>query len=117
MKRFVLYGLLGGMLPMAACTGTSNAPATTASDIAATEAALTAADQTALAYTTLPPCPTAAPVCAAPATKAKIKADAQTAYTAVMAVRQATAAGEPAALAAAQAALTLYLADIPKPAN
>ena len=90
-------------------TPTPTATVTAANDVGSAELALTAADKLALDYTSLPACPTAAPVCADPATKTKIKSLAQTAFNAVMAAR-----ANPAMLAAALTAINDLTAATPK---
>ena len=98
-----------GVVACSTITTTSVSPA----QIAALETALTVADQLALQYTSLPACPTAAPVCAQPALKTQIKADAQAAFNAVQNLKTVSAAGLPAAYALAETALTTYQAIIP----
>jgi hypothetical protein len=84
---------------------------TVATSVAAVEVALTAADQAALQYVVLPLCTgTNGPLCSSAAISAKIKADAQTAYNAVMAARNNESS---ATLAAASAAIAVLTADVP----
>lgn len=92
----------GALCLLAACTS-----AGVGADIAAAEQSLTAIEQAALIYTSLPRCPAAAP-CSDPATVAKIKALDNQAYTAVMAARNNSAL-----LSAAIAAITNFSAAIP----
>lgn len=107
------YALIAvACLALAAC-GAPVSPA----EVAALESGLTAADRAALAYTTLPACPIATPVCADAAVKAQIKAKEMTAYTAIKSMQASSAAGTPSSLALAQAALSAYLAVIPAPAK
>lgn len=78
MRYVVIIGLAVGL---AACT------ATPASDVAALEASLAAADTGALAYVQLPKCgqPSSPPVCSSPVIIKKIGVASQAAYTAVKA--------------------------------
>lgn len=88
-----------------------------ASEIAALESGLTAADRTALIYTTLKSCSAvgATPVCADDNVKAQIKAKEQVAYDAVKSLKSASAAGLSVDASIAQAAISAYLAVIPPP--
>jgi hypothetical protein len=84
MKRLIAAPLL--------CLGLAACPATTppvAQDIAAVEVALTATEQLALVYTSLPRCvtPGAAALCSAQGTVDSIKAADNVAYKAVVAAR------------------------------
>jgi hypothetical protein len=82
-------------------------------DVAALEEGVTIADTLALNYTRLPPCPTAAPVCSAAATKQAIKGYAQRAHDAVKTLQASSASDAPAAFSVAQAALAALEASIP----
>ncbi len=75
------------------------------SSVAALESGLTAADILALQYTSLPVCPTGAPVCADPTIKNSIKTAAQTAYTTIKQAEASAASGQSVDLTAATAAL------------
>jgi hypothetical protein len=111
MKRIIPFACL---LALGACgkiSSTTN-PVGLA-DVTALEARVTIAETSALNYTRLPPCPTAAPVCAVAATKQAIKVNGQQAHDAVKALRTSSASGAPAALVAAQAALFALEASIP----
>jgi hypothetical protein len=83
-------------------------------DVATLEEGVTIADMLAINYTRLPPCPTAAPVCAVAATKQAIKVHAQSAHDAVKALQASSASGAPAALTLAQTALAALQASIPR---
>lgn len=107
--------VLGAMLALPGCSLVDGASVTPA-QIAAIENSLTAADQLAMAYMTLPVCtaPVTTKVCADPTVKATIKTDEQTAYTAFKALQSATLMGRSAALAAASSAVAVYFAAVPK---
>jgi uncharacterized lipoprotein YehR (DUF1307 family) len=77
MRKIILASVLA--LSLSACANQA-AQTTVANDVAAAEVALTVADQVALAYTSQPT--------ADPATKARIKSLAQTAYNAVKAAER-----------------------------
>ena len=98
-------------LVLVACSAAPVSPA----EVAALETGVTIAETLALDYTRLPPCP-AAPACADPATKVRIKANGLRAHDAVVALRASSAADAPAAYAAAVAALAALEASTP-PAN
>ena len=101
-------------LALSGCSSTSSGGTQTTVYAAAT--ALTAADDAAIQYVTLPLCgPThPAPLCSDAATTTKIKAYAQQAHDAVKA---AEAGGDSASLAAANAAISLLVNATPKPAS
>ncbi len=95
-------------LGLGACTGTGNNPA---SDVAALEAGLTAAESLATAYIRLPICTGKnGPLCSESAIAAQIKTADMDAYTTVKAAEQA--AGSPTLLAAAQVAVSAMTAII-----
>jgi hypothetical protein len=103
MRRILLAATL---FALAACSTIENLYTDVPTEVATLEAALAAAEHTALAYTTLPPCgKTAALACRDPAFTAKIGQADMLAYTAVKAARQAETRD---ALGAAQTALTTY---------
>lgn len=109
----ILFAALAG-LAVSGCTsagGATNAQ----NDVYAAAVALTAADNVALQYVTLPLCgPThAKPLCSEAAVSAKIKAAAQTAHDAVKAAEKSGNAGS---LAAARAAIAALINVTPKPA-
>ena len=91
------------LLALAACSTSSQQ-----STIAALESALTAADDAALGYLTLPVCPTGAPACGDPAIRVRIKASAKAAFDAVTAAEAAAKGGATVDLTAATAALASY---------
>src|SRR5580765_1547037 len=111
MKRLIPFACL---LALGACGefSTLTDPVSPA-NVAALEEAVTIADTLALNYTSLPPCPTAAPACSVAATKQTIKVYAQKAYEAVKTLRASSSANAPAALATARAALAALEATIP----
>lgn len=84
-------------------------------EVAAIEVALTAAENLASNYTKLTPCgtPGVTAICADPTLKAKIKNDDNVAYSAVQTLKTSSASGAPAALSAAQAAISAFNADVP----
>jgi hypothetical protein len=111
MKRIIPFACL---LALGACgTMSSTTNPVSPADVTALEEGVTVAETSALNYTRLPPCPTAAPVCAVPATKQAIKVNGQQAHDAAKALRTSSASDAPAALAAAQAALAVLEASIP----
>ena len=117
MRSFALAAL--GILALAGCAGTGTpAPATT---VAGAEEALTAADQVALAYVTLPQCPPAGGTdgltCSQAATIKTIKADAQAAHDAVKAAEAVAAAGGTPVMTDATAALAALQAAFPPAAT
>jgi hypothetical protein len=112
MKRLaILTGLLAGALTLQACSASQQATA-----IAATGTALTAADQAALKYATLPVCPTGkttmpdGTLCQLAAITAQMKLAAQSAYNAYKAAEANPTSASAAAAAAALAALTAITA-------
>jgi hypothetical protein len=109
-KVFVLLALTAG-----ACSGTT--PTTTTvnpTTVAAVGEALTAADEAALAYVTLPLCVSGgSALCSEAAISAQIKKAAATAYAAYKA---AESGSTPALLTAAETALANYSALVPAPA-
>jgi hypothetical protein len=107
MKRLILAGLL----LLGACTS-ATAPVSP-NDIYAIESGYQAAATAAKHYTSLPPCPTATPVCADPNVKASIKAKDNDAWKALQTLKTATAANAPAALAAMQVALAALTSAVP----
>lgn len=109
-----IYPAMAIVLALGAC-GFLTAVVTPVSpnDVAASEAALTAAEILARQYTQLPACPVGAPLCAAPATKATILADDNTAYAALQTLKTSSASGAPAALTAFQVALQAFQVAIP----
>jgi hypothetical protein len=97
-----------------ACSATGTpSTGTTQTGVYAAAVALTAADNTAMQYVTLPLCgPThPASVCSNAATTAQIKLYAQQAHDAV---RAAEAGGDSASVAAANAAISLLVSATPK---
>lgn len=111
MIRMIFSGLVAVLL-VAGCSN-SLQPVSPA-DVAGVETEVTIAETLALNYTSLPPCP--GPVlCADPVAKAKIKTYGQAAHDAVKTLQKSSAAGAPAALASAQAALTAFQRTIPVP--
>lgn len=100
-------------LGLGACSGAGSNPA---SDVAALEAGLTAAESVATAYIHLPVCTGKnGPLCSDSTITAQIKTADMDAYTTVKAAEQA--AGSPAALAAAQiavSAMTAIINTLPK---
>ena len=102
------------LLPLGACANVSAMldPVSPA-EVATLEEGVTIADTLALNYTRLPPCPAAAPICSAAATKQAIKGYAQAAHDAVKTLQASSASGAPAALEAAQLALAALQASIP----
>jgi hypothetical protein len=105
MRVLFLLPILAGLAGCA--VNTSTIPTNT---IAAAETSLTGADQLALLYTSLPACGSAVAtaVCADPTLKAKIKADAQTAYNDLLAAK-----ADASLLASATAAIQAYASEIP----
>lgn len=103
LSAFVLIALLGGCVANKSPTVTS---------VYGAAIALTAADQVALQYVTLPLCGPAhpAPACSQPAITARIKASAQAAHDAVKAAEKS---GDNASLAAANAAVAALVAITP----
>jgi hypothetical protein len=111
MKRIIPFACL---LALGACGSASTAGnAVSPADVAALEEAVTIAETSALNYTRLPPCPTAAPPCSVPATRQTIKTNGQLAHDTVKTLRTSSASDAPAALAVAQAALAALEASIP----
>jgi hypothetical protein len=110
-RRRALLALLGTTaLIVAACSSTQS-PSTA---IAASEVALTAADQLAIQYVTLPLCgPTAPKLCSSASISAQIKTQAQNAYNAI----QAAKANPTSAAAAAAAAAVSELQALVPPAT
>ena len=116
MKTYPLFAAVVAV-GLAACSAQQTVPATTAGDltirtVAGAEIALTAAEQAAFVYTSLPPCtaPVTNPACADPAVKTQIKAADNTAYNAVMAARQNQ--GTIAMAVSAIAALQLMIPNV-----
>ena len=97
--------LISTLLLLAACSAT--AP-TANQDIAAAEVALTASEQLALVYTSLPRCGGASVICSVQATVDRIKAADNTAYNAVVQARSNTSL-----INAALAAIASFRAVIP----
>lgn len=105
----IIFAALGGWV-VSGCTNTGGA-ANSQNDVYAAAVALTAADNVALQYVTMPLCgPThAKPLCSEAAVSAKIKTAAQTAHDAVKA-----AEGGQGTLDAARAAVTALINATPK---
>lgn len=99
---------ISALVLLAACSTTPGTPPAPSNGVAALEIALTAADQAALAYVTLPACPSSTKaLCSDAATVSQIKTASATAYSAVKAVQAGTADTVAAQAAiAALAALT-----------
>jgi hypothetical protein len=115
-KEFTLKRIiaLACLLALGACgTLSSMLKPVSPADVAALEEGVTIADTLALNYTRLPPCPTAAPVCAVAATKQAIKGYAQRAHDAVKTLQASSASDAPAAFSVARAALAALQASIP----
>ncbi len=103
--------MLAYVSPIALLLAACASGGTTQTTVAEAEVALTAAEQVALSYVTLPACPApSGPLCSDAATSAKIKQAAQVAYAAVKA---AEASGTSADLAAANAAIATLTALVP----
>jgi hypothetical protein len=113
MERLIPLGLLAGTMLLAGCAGTTVTSPVSPADVAAMKSSVTIAETLALNYTRLPACPAATKVCADPVTKLRIKANGQAAHDAVKTLQLSSAAGAPAAMAAAQAALDAFQASIP----
>lgn len=116
MNRRTLIPAIAVALALTGCALTRPiAPA----DVSAVEIAVSVAETLALNYTRLPACGSAGAtsICSAAATKAAIKSYGQKAHDAVVTLRTATAANAPAAMAAAQAALSVLQASIPASAK
>lgn len=101
MKRLAptlaIAGCLAFFLQGGSCATSSPVQA-----IAASEVALTAADQLALQYVTLPLCKSGGPaLCSQASISAQIKAQAQNAYNAIQAAKQNPTSASAAAAAAA----------------
>jgi hypothetical protein len=109
----LLLAALTVPLGLGACSGAGSNPA---SDVAALEAGLTAAESLATAYIRLPICTGKnGPLCSDSAVATQIKTADMDAFTTVKAAEQA--AGSPAALAAAQvavSAMTTIINTLPK---
>lgn len=108
--------ILLGILALAGC-----GPAATPQEVAAAENGFIAADKLAMAYMTLPVCAVPKPtsgagaVCSDPAVKAVIKVREQEAYDAFTKFQSATGAGSSADLAALEAAITVFVSNVPAP--
>jgi hypothetical protein len=106
-----------GLLPLLLGGCPSSSTVTPATSVASAETALTAADQLALVYVTLPQCPTTGGTdgvtCSRAATVTKVKGAAQTAYTAVKAAEATAAAGGSVDMTLATAAIAALTASVP----
>jgi len=117
MNRLTNAAALGGLLlfdglivVLAGC-----ATSTQTTTVSGLEVALTAADQLALQYVTLPLCTSGGPaLCSQATVSAQIKAASLAAYTAVKAAEKSGASAD---LTAAQDALTALSALVPSPAS
>lgn len=111
MRRFIMVGV--SALVLAACGTTGTTSGNTQQSIAALGVALTAADNTAINYVTLPLCQPATPsgtLCSQAAVSEQIKSAASAAHAAYKA---AEASGAATDYNAAQAALSALLALLP----
>ena len=112
MRNLILLGILA----LASC-----GPAATPQEVAAAENGFIAADKLAMAYMTLPVCAVPKPtsgagaVCSDPAVKAVIKVREQEAYDAFTKFQSATGAGSSADMAALEAAITVFVSNVPAP--
>lgn len=121
MKRYLragaciagLLAVFGAVILLSACAKTPP-PATL---VATAEQTLTAADQVALVYVTLPQCPATSGVdgltCSQEATILVIKADAQKAHDAVKAAEAVAASGGSPVMTDANAAIAAFQAAVP----